>query len=234
MKYELETIPVWDAYKTKAECPICFLFNKSEEEYIRFYVGNSVMVPEIRVQVNRIGFCKTHYPKLLNGGNRLGLSLITHTHIKETRKKFTLVLNAKKIKSKLEKKITQLAKSIKDQQNNCIICQKLEDRINRYTYTIVQLWKTNKDFNIIFSNSTGTCLTHEINLLQMASVFLTRQHLQNFVTDLLKLQDDSWDSIEEDLLALINNFDYQSNKNSSQKLKSSIDRAINKLLGKGR
>ena len=233
MKYELETIPVWDAYHNKAGCPLCFLFNKSEEEYIRFYVGNSVMVPEIRVEVNRIGFCKTHYPKLLTGGNRLGLSLITHTHIQETRRKFSLVLNAKRTDSKLQKKITQLIKTITAQQNNCIICQKLEDRINRYTYTIVQLWKSNKDFNIIFSNSTGTCLTHEINLLQMASIFLTRQHLQTFVTELLKLQDDSWNSIEEDLLALINNFNYQSNKNSSQKLKSSIDRAINKLLGKG-
>jgi hypothetical protein len=32
MKYELETIPVWDAYQSDSECPLCLLMKKAEEE----------------------------------------------------------------------------------------------------------------------------------------------------------------------------------------------------------
>ncbi|OQY40473.1 MAG: hypothetical protein B6229_01595 [Spirochaetaceae bacterium 4572_7] len=46
MKYELETIPVWDAFKADCECPICKLKEKAEETYLKFFLGNSVMVPE--------------------------------------------------------------------------------------------------------------------------------------------------------------------------------------------
>ena len=83
MKYELETIPVWDAFKQECECPVCILHDRAEETYLKFFLGNSVMVPEMRVEVNKTGFCPEHFQKLLQKRSPHYLGLMTHTHFKE-------------------------------------------------------------------------------------------------------------------------------------------------------
>ena len=108
MKYELETIPVWDAYRADSECPLCLLLRRAEAEFVRFYVGHSVMVPEMRVQVNDAGFCRAHFPMLLAGGNRLGLALITHTHLGELRRKLDRHLLAGNSGGALKKDLARL------------------------------------------------------------------------------------------------------------------------------
>ncbi|MDZ7852596.1 MAG: DUF6062 family protein [Halomonas sp.] len=64
VKYELQTIPVWDAYEHEADCPLCYLEQKLEADYQRFFLGSAVMAPEMRVEVNRIGFCARHFSLL--------------------------------------------------------------------------------------------------------------------------------------------------------------------------
>ena len=44
MKYQLETIPVWEAYEKEGECPLCELVEKLESHYVDFFLGHSVMV----------------------------------------------------------------------------------------------------------------------------------------------------------------------------------------------
>ena len=61
MKIELETIPVWDGVKSESECFICDLMNKAEEDALDYYLGPAIMVPEIRVEINRKGFCPAHF-----------------------------------------------------------------------------------------------------------------------------------------------------------------------------
>ena len=64
MKIELETIPVWDGVKSESECFICDLMNKAEEDAVDYYLGPAIMVPEIRVEINRKGFCPAHFRAL--------------------------------------------------------------------------------------------------------------------------------------------------------------------------
>ena len=61
MKEVLETIPVWDALKEDTECPICSLMKKAEEDALKYYLGPAVMVPEIRVEINKKGYCNKHW-----------------------------------------------------------------------------------------------------------------------------------------------------------------------------
>ncbi len=102
MKYELETIPVWDAFKEGCECPICILFNKAQETYVKFFLGNSVMVPEMRVEVNKTGFCPDHFQMLLQKRSPHYLGLMTHTHLKEYRELLEKKFN--KLRSTADKK----------------------------------------------------------------------------------------------------------------------------------
>ena len=85
MKYQLETIPVWDAFRADSECPFCLLRNKAEQRYLDYYLGNSAMNPETRVELNRTGFCPEHFSMLLKKRSPQHLGLITHTHLQDWR-----------------------------------------------------------------------------------------------------------------------------------------------------
>lgn len=81
MKVPLETTTVREMLSKGGECLLCDL--EAKAQLIRYFLGNSVMQPQIRVKVNRSGFCAPHFQALYKAGNRLGLALITHTHLPE-------------------------------------------------------------------------------------------------------------------------------------------------------
>lgn len=72
MKYRLETIPVWDACTAPSECPLCVLARPAGQDYPVFFLGGSVMEPEIRLPVNRTGFCPRRLARLPEGAHRSG------------------------------------------------------------------------------------------------------------------------------------------------------------------
>ena len=69
MNQHIDTIPVWDAYKTDCECPLCVLAKKNEEEYVDNFLGASVMEPDRRVEVNEKGFCRRHFEMMFDASS---------------------------------------------------------------------------------------------------------------------------------------------------------------------
>ena len=240
MKYQLETIPVWDAYRADTECPLCFLQRKAEEGYVRFFLGNSVMVPEMRVQVNDTGFCPPHYTMLLGGGNRLGLALITHTHIGELRKKMdrylaapasTATIRSARGGSAAKREIAALAEQLSTHLDRCMICDRLAERFKRYVFTIVHLWQHEEEFRSAFLESRGFCLDHIRGLLAMAVETLKSSRVADFVSDVGGVQNRAWDRLDQELLAFTGKFDYQAEGEVSAATKESVTDAIQKLTG---
>ena len=231
IKYELETIPVWDAYRAESECPLCVLLRRAEAEFVRFYVGHSVMVPEMRVQVNDAGFCRVHFPMLLDGGNRLGLALITHTHLGELRRKLERHLLAGKSGGALKKELVRLAALVNEQLDRCLICDRLRDRFLRYAYTIVHLWRTDPDFRAEFLASKGFCLDHLQGVLAMARDTLPGARLTAFVAETAEVQGRAWDRLEGELLAFTGKFDYRASGPTRPATRRSVADAIAKLTG---
>ena len=84
MKQHIDTAPVWESYRQDCECPLCLLQAKVETSTVEYFLGESVMEPSQRIEVNKKGFCAGHFKKMYDAGNRLGLALITHTYMKET------------------------------------------------------------------------------------------------------------------------------------------------------
>ena len=79
MGYKIETISVYEVFEQKGGCPFCRLEKRLEKEYIEYYLGSAAMTPEIRIKVNRSGFCAKHLDGLYNAGNRLPLALELNT-----------------------------------------------------------------------------------------------------------------------------------------------------------
>ena len=86
MKIELETIPVWDGLKSGSECFICDLMNAAERDAVDYYLGPAIMVPEIRVEMNRKGICPTHFHAMAERNKAQSLSLVLDTYMEESKK----------------------------------------------------------------------------------------------------------------------------------------------------
>ena len=231
MKYQLETIPVWNAYRAGGECPLCALQAKAEREFVSFHLGSSVMAPEMRVEVNKIGFCPSHFRMLLAGDNRLGLGLMTQTHITELRSKLACSRIADGGAKGIPKRIDAVDAFLNDQVAGCLICDRLMDRFTRYAFTIAYLWNDDVEFRSTFAESAGFCLVHLPGQLQMARETLSSAQLAEFAIHVEEIQERAWQRLEHALLAFTGSFDYQADPAQTTTVRESVANAIQKLTG---
>jgi len=189
MKYELQTIPVWDGVRSGSECFLCDLMVKALSDSVDYYLGSSVMDEETRLLVNRRGFCPPHWEALIDGGVPHALALISHTHLGERLKKLDFNPNRKKRPN-----------SINEEGKGCLICEKMEKRLLRYTFTIAYMWRKEEGFKEELLGSKGFCLYHLGHLLEIAPEALRGERLLEFNTamsdlvkkNLLRLEEEVW------------------------------------------
>ena len=231
MKYELETIPVWDAYRQRGECPLCLLLATAERELVAFHLGSSVMAPEMRVKVNETGFCPSHFSMLLAGDNRLGLGLMTQTHMAELGKKLDAYGRTSSRPRELRRRLAALHTFLARQLNACLICDRLTDRFARYAFTIAFLWNKDAAFRSEFAESAGFCLSHLPGQLRLAEETLPAAPLARFETEVESLQRRAWQRLDQALLAFTGSFDYQTEPGAAATVRASVASAIQKLTG---
>ena len=244
VKQHIDTIPVWDAYKTDCECPLCAIFKKNEEEYVDNFLGASVMEPDRRIEVNDKGFCHKHFKLMFDAGNRLGLALMTDTYMKETIKK--LAANAKTAAEaaqgeakkpalmRLGKKNPDLqgaAAEVIELSQRCIMCERLDTAMERYIYTLLYMWKHESEFKKAFAASKGMCIGHYAKTLSMAQDHLSGKDLAEFVDVLTKMELENLDRVEKDLEWFTLKFDYRNKDKPWGNSQDAVERSVNKVRG---
>lgn len=246
MKYELETIPVWDAFKEECECPICLLFNKAEENYIKFFMGNSVMNPEMRVKVNKTGFCSEHFSQMLERRSPHYLGLMLHTHFKAYREELAKLY--KNLEKSAESAATKLKTPLKDKKlleqsakvkgliskkaGECLVCDKIDYTLKRYTFTTVYMWKKDPEFKEFFNKSKGFCLEHQNLLLEMAGEILGGKEMGLFCQDLITVQEENLKRLEDEVLYFTQKFSHENNDKPWNGTKDAHYRLIQKITGR--
>ena len=247
MKYEIDTIPVWDALKAGSECPFCLLEKRSRQAAVRYYLGPSVMVPEVRVTVNETGFRPENLRLLSKDANKLGLALISHTRLKSLRAKLaaqtkTLRAEATKAASKnaleglvgkkpLDEQLTRLSQFLRNEETQCLIEDKVRLDLERYAFTLVHLWNKDKDFRPAWASSPGTCLHHAPLVLEMARAELGTPALGAFTSEFLDLLDRNLARVEQDLLAFTQTFDSTNSHEIVGTPQGAVDRGLQKIAG---
>ena len=229
-KYELETIPIWDAIDAGTECPLCLLDEQAEERYVQFFLGNSVMIPEMRVEVNKTGFCRPHFKALWKGAaNRHPLSLITHTHLKD------LMEHGNRYEKRAMKKrgegVADYIEYLRQRDSSCMICDRMDYTRKRYAFTIVHLWGHKEEFRQAISTSRGFCYFHLSSVLEMAKEQLSRSKIEALASALVGLQRKEMERIEEELLWYTQKFDFQNDTKPWGTSKDALHRALQKLTG---
>lgn len=233
MKEQLYTIPVNDAFDKGCECPICAMRKVLETNAIEYTMGPSYMEDDVRVNTDRLGFCREHMNMLLLQKNKLGLALILKTHIDHTNKELTKL--AKKpikagslFKKAGENPIFDYTQSV---SHSCFICDRINNTFDRYINTVLQLWKTDDAFRSKYAASKGFCTEHFGILIKSAQNILKGNQLDEFVQITTKLYLENMQRLADDLEWFTDKFDYRYKDAPWKNSKDVILRAVIKTNG---
>ena len=220
MKYHIDTIPVWDALKLEGECFLCALRRKTELGEAERYLGASVMEPDTRIQVNRKGFCPRHQEMLF--GMRKAAAAYSEASLLDRLSK-----KGQSAKQAFEK----AAEEIASLSHSCIMCDSIEDNMNRYLHTFFHLYQTDTEFRTRLRGSKGVCLPHMADLLRAAPEELPAKEVAPFTEMLTTLEQQNLDRIQEDVSWFIRKFDYRFSAEPWKNSQDAVERSVNKLRG---
>jgi hypothetical protein len=233
-KYKLETIPVWDALEKDDECFLCSLMKEAEKHGIDFYLGSSVMNPETRVKVNEHGFCFHHFQELSKANKPQGLALICDTYLAQSRdklkKSFNNLLNVKPGR-KTNNAIKDFEKELLDREKGCLICSQMQDRLNRYLYTIIYMAFHEEDFKKALAESKGFCLHHYNELINNAVDVLGAKDGATFIKYLTEIEIRNLDRIADDVLWLTQKYKSENKDKPFNGCENAHKRAVSKMVG---
>lgn len=233
MKYELQTIPVLDAYEARPHCVLCHLERQSEERNTTFFLGNSIMAPEMRVRLNERGFCPRHFYKLLDGEGKLGYSLALSTHLDSLSKRVASQLSAvaRSRGRARQKSATEFGHRLADQERDCLMCERIRTNVLNFAYTVVRLYADEPEFKETLRRSTGFCFHHLQDLVPMALEVLRGAQVDEWYAELIALHERSTSALIDDLEAFTWQFDYQTERKTPEHARDALPRAVGKLSG---
>ncbi|MBR6030283.1 MAG: ABC transporter substrate-binding protein [Clostridia bacterium] len=247
MKYHIDTIPVWDALKLDSECPLCALRRKTELGEAERYLGASVMEPDTRIQVNKLGFCPQHHAMLFGMSNRLGHALMLESHTAETRQRIRKTCDDlnKAAKAWAEaplgkmsragrgasERLDQVTAEMTKEVSSCIMCDSIHENMERYLHTFFHLYQNDTEFRKRFSQSKGVCLPHLADLVRTGREELSPKEFAPFCELLTSLTNSNLDRIQEDVSWFIKKFDYRYSAEPWKNSQDAVPRTVNKLRG---
>jgi hypothetical protein len=230
----LEISKVHDAYTKPGECPLCVLEDAAETVYLKSFAHSRVMEPNVRVQTNMKGFCPAHYRKLYDGENKLGLSLVVHTHLQHVAAEvggaldaLTRAAEARNPKDRTNAAVAPLAPL----RDSCFICALLHEDMDRYVETILYLWNKDPGFPEVIRSSSGFCVPHFITVVEAGSSSLPAESLRHLLPELAALMTKSLERLERELGAFSQLHQAGNTSMGTDAERSSLGRVIQKLAG---
>ncbi len=225
MRNDICTIPLSEVFENGDGCPICRMKKMLEERLVDYILGAAMMEPDVRIETNKLGFCKSHLSKMGKKHNRLQLGLILETHLQQIGddvfKKGLLGVNVKKSAYRTAKI-----------EETCFICDKIEWGLSRLLQTLFKTYSAELDFRETFRNQEFICLPHYRLLVENAPENLAKKQLSDFNEDCLKLTKSYLESLYDDVHAFTKSFDYRNAENENEipiNVKNSIDRTCDFL-----
>lgn len=245
MKEKIYTIPPMDAFRAQDECPFCFIERNLEQHAMDFVLGSgaSYMEDDVRAETDKIGFCRTHYKKMFDYGNRLGTGLILTTHFKKKNEelkqqikmfspaKASVLGHFKKTKVDAENPRTNIGAWVKEQTASCYICDYYKNTYNRYLDTFFELYRKSPEFQELLKNSKGFCIPHFADLVETGDTLLSDKEKQSFYGYLFPLMEHNLQRVTEDLEWFCDKFDYKNKDADWKNSRDAIQRGMQKAAG---
>ncbi len=238
MKEKIYTIPVNEALDQNEECLFCTLQKKVEEDILNYVLGPSYMEEDVREEMDKMGFCSRHYKDLYQAGNRLGLALMTQTHLKKLNRDLESLYAAELANTEEKRRPFQKKTDdapLKEYQaalsNSCYACHRMAGRMDSYVNTFLYLWRTEATFRERVLGGKGFCLEHFSHLLTEGKKQLSKSVYRSLLTALIPLQRENLKRVESDLDWFIQKFDYRFQNEPWHNSKDAVERSLLKVSG---
>ncbi|MBP5159989.1 MAG: hypothetical protein ILP10_06785 [Lachnospiraceae bacterium] len=232
MKEMLYEIPINDAFDKNCGCPMCYLHNSLTRDTVEFTMGPSYMEDDVRMQTNRLGFCREHVSMLYGHGNRLGLALMLKTHMDEVIDKVEAAQKEGRAASGgfLKKKTAEnpVSAYLLTQKESCFMCERINRIFDRYLATVFYMYTHDPGFKGKLEKSKGLCMEHYRLLYELAPQHLKGKDLENFTHDIDEVFLSNLKETRDDVDWYTRKFDYRFKDEPWKNAKDSIQRAMEK------
>lgn len=221
MRESILTIPVNEIFEPKCGCPICRMRDMLEQRTIEYIMGAAMMEPDVRMETNRLGFCKTHFEQMRDCKNRLSLALMLQSHLQDIQKN---IFDRKSIfegKTAKQRKVSQI-------NNDCFVCSKIEWGMSRLMVTFFEMFVKSADFRELFSEQEMLCMPHYDLLVSMSADSMDKKYQKKFIEACNELVKKYLDELEQDVSHYCKMYDYRNSGKDADwgNSKDSIERSI--------
>ncbi len=221
---QIYTIPVNEAFEASRDepacgCPLCAIYRKLEANELELILGASMMEPDVRIQTNKEGFCRTHYDMMFVRKNRLGMALTLESHLAELSDE---IHDGGLFSAPAQKPI----KRISALEESCYVCRRIEFNFAHMIETAVLLWEKDEDFRKKLDAQPYFCLPHYRRVLQYASQRLTKKNFSEFRTACASITEGYMKKLSGDISWFCKKFDYRYDEEPWYDSKDAVERAI--------
>ena len=212
MRDDITSIPISDVFEPKEGCPVCRLRNMLEERSVTYITGAAMMEPDVRIETNKVGFCRHHYGQMLKSSKILTIALMLKSHLAQIASDG--VSTAGKVKKG------------EIRQKSCFVCNKLNRNMGHIVTNICLLWEKEKEFRNLYSEQPYICLEHCKDLVSAADN-ISKKNRREFIKITEKLCEDYLVELAGDLQHFADMFDYRSNGSEDWgNSKDSVERTV--------
>ena len=206
---------------------------------MEYALGAAMMEPDYRVESNEVGYCNRHFERLLAMPNKLSLALVLETHLQEIRNKIDAIGKdfSGMEKPSLFKKsgnrqiIDKASEKIGKINSGCMVCNKINHTMERYTEVFFHMWKNDEAFRDKVKNSKGLCMHHFETILSAAHKYLNEKDEIEFVNILCKKQQEELSRMQEDIHKFTLKFDYRNKDMELGTAQDAPSRVLQKIGG---
>ena len=228
---QIYTIPVNEAFDAcmasdAPECPFCSLYRRLEEDELDIILGASMMEPDIRQRTNELGFCATHFKKMLHRHRRLGMGLILESHLAEVKKKVSP--GARDLVAGVGATALQ---NLLQLEESCYVCSRIEKNLSAMIATAVYLYGSDIEFPKKFKGQKLFCLPHFRAMMDYAKKKVAKKAYKEFYEVGFQIMEGYLETLNGDVSWFCKKFDYRYDEEPWYNSKDSVERAIRFLTG---
>lgn len=221
MKENICTIPINDLFLPRQGCPICSMEKMLEETYVEFSVGDAMMEPSVRIEMNKKGFCRRHFQQMLQAGKKLPNALIIQSHLQEIIDNIMPEKCPAKPDKKALEKITEL-------EGSCYVCHRIDKDLRHLTATVFAEYQRSREFRELYKSQPYICLNHYALIMKLAGGKggVASKIMPEFHRDTYRLTQSYLMRLKEDITKLCSMFDYRNAGGDFGNSKDAIERSV--------
>ena len=204
MKEVIYTIPINDAYDVKCGCPVCRLERDLEKEALEYIMGAAMMEPDVRIETNKTGFCQPHFKKMLEMNNRLSLTLMLQSYLRELLKEG---FPEKKLLF-TKKDFVAISDKLNHSTSRCFVCERVREKLALYARNIIYIWESTPEFREKTREQEYFCPRHLALLTETAKGLISKRNYKAFCEDHFSAAKKILEGLEDEITRFCNSYNY--------------------------